>query len=99
MHIVMGPVLVVVDGMVKDLASFAGILVVSTLAFAVAIEGLRQPLGEEWGLSTATNLIDHYAWRIIGETFLEDLECEDPAGLTPAVGDRRLKAKGSGVKV
>ena len=81
----MGPVIVMIAGMVKDIGAFMGLLIIVLIAFGVAIEGMRHPfgmstgylarLGYETGLVNALDVVfDHNSWRIFGELFLEDVQ-------------------------
>jgi hypothetical protein len=81
-HKDLGPLLVMVQGMVSDISSFIKILVIVMVAFGVALEGLGNPLGYGNGQFSTNSLaavVSHSAWRIFGDLFLSDLQCTTSA--------------------
>jgi hypothetical protein len=70
----MGPLIVIIGGMLKDVSQFALLIIVAMLGFGVAIEGLTHPIGFD-GMQNPMSLVGPWTWRLFGELFLDDVNC------------------------
>ncbi|XP_052091143.1 transient receptor potential cation channel subfamily M member-like 2 isoform X6 [Mytilus californianus] len=76
-HRELGPKLVMIGNMVKDLSYFMVILMVFVTSYAVASYSILYP-NISWSWDIVLKVLRMSYWNLYGELFIEDIELEEP---------------------
>ncbi|XP_063423231.1 transient receptor potential cation channel subfamily M member-like 2 isoform X2 [Mytilus trossulus] len=84
-HRELGPKLVMIGNMVKDLSYFMVILMVFVTSYAVASYSILYP-NISWSWDIVLKVLRMSYWNMYGELFIEDIELEEPnCSFDPAI--------------